>query len=759
MSDLKDFVIEDGVLKKYVGQGGVVVIPNGVTHIDNGAFEFCDWLTSVTIPESVKSIGDAAFLGCRYLTTIEIPESVTEFGEGIFSDCLSLKEITCNSRIAKLNKQNTGSLFYVIIKFPNLTLATKEKLSALAAPMATIKNGEEYAYVWCFQSGKSWEELLNKAIVDVNEVVQAFGKIVSTENKVSDSLYKKMLAYIEINAHLINKESLVAFLEILGNKDKKGKMSFLNSSVIKSIIENESATRKHPIEELVERNFVASIEYTTAFKEIKTGIHYIGSDQTCDAKVLAFIVSEYMKKIGEVKYISEYKTACWSCEFAPIADEVVAALDKSELQDMLMNLAFEKGGSFIMPFARYADEKHAAILISQMKKWADWGSYAATGRKNIIIARCGLLLSDTKAAMLHMDSVGKLDVYAKMRGTEVDVIRDTILSDFGFDEKGKIYYDLKETIVSANISQDLKVYLIDENTGKEVKSLPKKNIENDVYERVKEQLSNLKKNLKKVFANRKDKVVECFLSGKTQESKIWEKIYLKNPVFMGFASLVVWSQNKKSFILNDNGAVDSDGKEYLITDKPISVAHPIEMSEQEIVAWQKYFSSNGLKQPFDQIWEPVYKSENIFTDRYKECVISAYKLQNKEKHGIFTFGMYDYSERYGFKLMDCMMNYSQVQERFMFGKEVELILGEFSFNKLTRYVNHIIFFFDKLTIFDKITKDDISIAVLLDSFTIAQILEFIDFASKNNSVNVLSLLLNYKNERFGDFNGTLILEL
>ena len=41
MSDIKDFVIENGVLTKYVGKGGDVVIPNGVTSIGEWAFKFC----------------------------------------------------------------------------------------------------------------------------------------------------------------------------------------------------------------------------------------------------------------------------------------------------------------------------------------------------------------------------------------------------------------------------------------------------------------------------------------------------------------------------------------------------------------------------------------------------------------------------------------------------------------------------------------------------------------------------------------------
>ena len=38
MSDLKDFIIEDGVLEKYVGPGGDVTIPDSVTSIGDSAF-------------------------------------------------------------------------------------------------------------------------------------------------------------------------------------------------------------------------------------------------------------------------------------------------------------------------------------------------------------------------------------------------------------------------------------------------------------------------------------------------------------------------------------------------------------------------------------------------------------------------------------------------------------------------------------------------------------------------------------------------
>ena len=57
MSCPSDFIIENGVLKKYKGPGGAVVVPEGVTSIGKGAFSDCRSMTSVSLPEH---LADAA---------------------------------------------------------------------------------------------------------------------------------------------------------------------------------------------------------------------------------------------------------------------------------------------------------------------------------------------------------------------------------------------------------------------------------------------------------------------------------------------------------------------------------------------------------------------------------------------------------------------------------------------------------------------------------------------------------------------------
>ena len=101
MSNMNDFVIENGVLKKYVGPGGDVVIPDGVISIGNYAFAWCDGLTGVTIPDSVKHIGEYAFQASG-LTSITIPSGVVTVEEGVFWACKELISVCLSEGVKRL---------------------------------------------------------------------------------------------------------------------------------------------------------------------------------------------------------------------------------------------------------------------------------------------------------------------------------------------------------------------------------------------------------------------------------------------------------------------------------------------------------------------------------------------------------------------------------------------------------------------------------------------------------------------------------
>ena len=85
-----NFVIENGVLKKYNGWQAFVEIPDTVTAIGDEAFKNNTSMVSVSIPDSVKSIGDSAFYGCTSLLGVVIPDSVEKTGRCAFQKCSKL---------------------------------------------------------------------------------------------------------------------------------------------------------------------------------------------------------------------------------------------------------------------------------------------------------------------------------------------------------------------------------------------------------------------------------------------------------------------------------------------------------------------------------------------------------------------------------------------------------------------------------------------------------------------------------------------
>ena len=128
-----DFVIKNGVLEKYNGPGGNVVIPDGVTEISPLTFANCSGLTSVTISASVIEIGGAAFMGCSQLEHVIFEEGLKRIGDGAFMCCSSLTEICIPRSVAIIEKK----AFYSCKNMKSITI------------YGSISSVEEETFAFC----------------------------------------------------------------------------------------------------------------------------------------------------------------------------------------------------------------------------------------------------------------------------------------------------------------------------------------------------------------------------------------------------------------------------------------------------------------------------------------------------------------------------------------------------------------------------------------------------------------------------------
>ncbi len=88
-----DWIIENGILKKYNGNEEIVYIPEEAEIIDCEAFAGCENIAVIHMNGGVKEIREGAFSDCVNLEKIIIPETVSGIGSRVFKNCKKLEKI------------------------------------------------------------------------------------------------------------------------------------------------------------------------------------------------------------------------------------------------------------------------------------------------------------------------------------------------------------------------------------------------------------------------------------------------------------------------------------------------------------------------------------------------------------------------------------------------------------------------------------------------------------------------------------------
>ena len=772
----ENFVIENGVLKRYKGPGGEVIIPDEVSVIEFQAFGYCNTLMSIIIPESVTKIEERAFLNCGSLRKVRISGSVESIGSYVFAGCGMIEKMEVSSKIKGLGKDPFGAEFPpnlvngIEAFFNTLTDASLKKYilnedvwkklsSELQEKIYLTRQGKslQEAYCKCVraemaeQIGKTLLNMLNGKVA-VKECTTTGNFLISFFDKISVELLNELYNRLKVEKNggkaLKTVEEHVALMDILGNEIKMDdSLTPVMQKVMSGLIEEK-------------------ISLKDLEKNLKDYYGLMPADlpklETLDGSMAEVSVLSWLLTVHEKLEKDTYGPAIVVEKFkkpgvCPRTKEVVDMLNPSSLQSAILELAnrylvrYENGKKRFLtyPICRYADESTMSELTGRAPKWRT--SVSGNDAPLLRQFRKANCYSNTRASMIFAERYNELDEYARLRGVTSDTLRDLYLSDVGLDMQGCKTYDLGNQIVIVRLQNDLS-FLVELTSGKTAKSLPKKGADEGKYAAAKADFDEMRKSVKKILKNREMVLLKEYLNGRTRESGEWQAAYIKNPLLRKAAGQLVWAQGKETFTLTDHEAVDSIGNTYNITDEVICVAHPMEMDVADVTAWQKYFTAKGLKQPFQQIWEPVVDPKIIKEDRYLGCMIPYYRFNGQSKHGITIFD-FDFHNDITINISDCNVYVERIDwRRHEIRMEDRFEIKKFGFKKYTRQVNHIVAYFDRITIWDRVRKDDVGVIEMLGGFTFAQIMEFISVAQESNAINVLALLLEYKNKNFSEFN-------
>ena len=243
MSNASDFHIFNSELKKYVGSGGDVVVPIGVTHISNWGFFDHQKLTSVTIPSGVRRISHYAFAECRKLRWVMIMGSTVSFGKDIFEnsgepmiiapnlpfDVLKEAKLLFNAACGYLAKPELFQNPEIVADYRKYIYSQKKKLLPFIFKNDLVSSVAEYATAGKITSMNYEEEFLQPATAAKAKQCVAFLVDYGEKNITKASVEKKLqreLAKDPFNASDMKK--LWAFekrsdgtLEITGYKGKE----------------------------------------------------------------------------------------------------------------------------------------------------------------------------------------------------------------------------------------------------------------------------------------------------------------------------------------------------------------------------------------------------------------------------------------------------------------------------------------------------------------------------------------------------------
>lgn len=341
-----------------------------VTGIFDGAFQFCENLTSVTIPDGVTYIGSFAFDGCKSLTNITLPEGLTRIFSSAFSGCRSLTSITLPESLTLIyNYAFSGCSNLTGIRIPAgvgyIGTAPFSGCSSLASIEVEAGNTKYHAVGNCLIETDTKTLLFgfkNSRIPADGGVTSIAGKAFAYCSDLSDLAIPSTVTQIGGDAFL-GCDKLI---------QKENSISYVGKWVVGCSDSATGVTLRDDTVGIADKAFYSCKQLTQVI--IPSGVKNIGADAFFDCNNL-------IQKEGGAWYVDKWAIGCdTSATNINLRNGTVGIADRAFYnRSALTNVTVPSGVTFVgnWAFADCSDLK-TAVLPNSVTHIGDWAFYGCT---------------------------------------------------------------------------------------------------------------------------------------------------------------------------------------------------------------------------------------------------------------------------------------------------------------------------------------------------------------------------------------------
>lgn len=277
--------------------------------------------------------------------------------------------------------------------------------------------------------------------------------------------------------------------------------------------------------------------------------------------------------------------------------------------------------------ALFGDLGLVHLLVPQIRDWTDnsRGAMAAEAVK-------ALSYINEPAALMAIDAIKRtvknrqvkgaaeeaLVMAAENQGLTPEQLADRLVTSLGFDEKGTQLFSYGERAFRVKVNRELEVIVLNEETGKALKSLPAPGLKDDqeLAAKAKARFTQLKKDLKTMVGIQALRLEESLSKQRLWSAAEWKGLFVDNMIMQKFAVALVWGvyengKLKETFRFMEDGTFNTaDEDEYeLPQEAGIGLVHPLELEGSLLEGWKSQLEDYEIKQPFPQLDRDVHVAE------------------------------------------------------------------------------------------------------------------------------------------------------